>query len=648
MPEAGAQTLPGLLRAAAGGPGGIRFLRAGGATQISYAALLSRATGLLARLQARGARPGDAVVLFLDHNPAFVDAFWACQLGGLVPVPLTAGAGGEPLRKLEAVAALLEAPLLFTGRELYRAARTAQPVACDAFGNRVLLLEDIASLPDSADLHPAAPGDTALIQFSSGSTSDPKGVVLTHANLLANLDAIIGAARVGAGDVALSWMPLSHDLGLVGSHLMPLAAGLPQTLMDTALFVRRPARWLQAVAEYGATLTCSPDFGYRHWLQHAGGEIPADLSSLRLVFHGAEPVCAETGRAFAAALAPAGFDPRALFPVYGLAEACLAVSFPEPGSGIASLHVARGRLAVGDVVTPVPAGSPDALELAALGRPVPGCELRVTGDDGAVLDADRVGHIEIRGANVTAGYYRNPDADARWRRGGGWLDTGDLGFLHAGRLYVVGRSKDLLFCRGRNHFPHDLEALLVRHAGLPAGKVAVCGARRAAGGAEDILVFVQQRGDPGEFAGTAARVRETLALHAGVRADRVLPVPRLPRTTSGKLQRYRLAQGWTAGEYDGLAARLDAVQAAGAEQAAGEVELTLLEICNRMLPGQAIDRDRNLFELGADSLLLVRIHEEIEAAFPGRVEVTDLFDHPTIASLAGYIEDVTPTSTRVE
>ena len=635
MPEPGARTLPDLLRAAAAGGGYLRFLRASGVSRLSYAGLLERATGLLAALQARGARPGDPVVLFLDHNPAFVDAFWACQLGGLVPVPLTAAAGGEPLGKLARVAALLEAPLLFSSRDLVRAAGAA---ACAPFGERVLQLEDITSLPGGAGLHAAAPDDTALIQFSSGSTSDPKGVVLTHANLLANLAAIIEAAQVGPGDVALSWMPLSHDLGLVGSHLMPLAAGLPQTLMDTALFVRRPARWLQAVSEYGATLTTSPDFGYRHWLQHAGGELPADLSSLRLVFHGAEPVCAATGRAFSAALAPAGFDAGALFPVYGLAEACLAVSFPAPGSGIVSLHVARGRLAVGDRVAPVEAGTAAALELAALGRPVPGCELRITGDDGAVLDADRVGHIEIRGANVTAGYYRNPDADARWQRDGGWLDTGDLGFLHDGQLYVAGRSKDLLFCRGRNHFPHDLEALLERHAGLARGKVAVCAARRTSGGAEDVLVFVQRRGELRDFAATAAHVREILAREAGVRADWVLPLPMLPRTTSGKFQRYRLAQAWAAGEYDDLAARVDALRDAGTPQAASDTELTLLEICNQVLPGHAIDRDRNLFDLGADSLLLVRIHEEIEAAFPGRVEVTDLFDYPTIASLAAFIE----------
>lgn len=616
---------------------GMRFLHGGERESlVSYAQLLSRARGLLGHFQQQGLRAGDPVLLFVEDNRAFIDAFWACQLGGLVPVPLAAGAQSEYLHKLAAVAAKFDAPFLFTQRKLWHrlpgvADRTA------LFGERVCLVDDIAELERAGAPHPAAPGDTALIQFSSGSTSEPKGVVLSHANLLANIRAIGEAARIGAPDVTLSWMPLSHDMGLVGFHLVPMYHGLDQILMDTGLFVRRPARWLQAAQRHGATLLCSPNFGYQHYLKSVRAEDDAlDVSQVRLMFNGAEPVSAPVCRAFAGRLAQHGFDARAFFPVYGLAEASLAVTFPEPGSGVFAMRAAVRDASVGDAVT-LDARSEHALEVVCLGHPVANCELRICDDAGRTLPARILGHVQIRGAGVTRGYYRCPECDAA-AFVDGWLDTGDLGWLDEQGLFITGRCKEVMFVSGQNWYPQDLEHLLQHNAGIDPGKVALA-ATRSDDNAEDcLLVFVQHRRDLESFAPTAQRVQAALAEHAGLRAQAVIPVHSLPRTTSGKLQRTRLARDYEDGVFAPALARLrQSAQAAAVTAAAGGVEDQLLDLCRQVFPDRAIQADQNFFELGADSLMLVKIHDEIETRFPGKVEITDLFDYPTIGSLAAYI-----------
>jgi acyl-CoA synthetase (AMP-forming)/AMP-acid ligase II/acyl carrier protein len=616
---------------------GVRFLQGRAReTWVSYADLLARARGLLAVLQQHGLKPGDPLLLFLRNNMAFVDAFWACQLGGLVPVPLSAGMHSEYLHKLETVARKFDAPFLFTQRDLWQ--RIHARGAGHVFGARVCLLETIARFEGEPVLHRARPEDAALIQFSSGSTSEPKGVVLSHANLIANIRAISAAAAIEPGDVTLSWMPLSHDMGLIGFHLVPLYNALGQVLMDTESFLRRPLRWLQAAAECRASLLCSPNFGYQHYLKAAAQ--PAsdlDLSQVRLIFNGAEPVSAAVCREFAERLAPAGLDAQAFYPVYGMAEASLAVTFPAPRSGVQSITVAADRLSVGDTVS-AGAGQRRILELVCLGKPVAGCEVRVCDAAGAVLPPRSVGHIQIRGENVTRGYYRCPECD-RALNAAGWLDSGDLGFLTGDGLYLTGRAKDILFVNGQNWYPQDIEQLLQHAAQLETGKVAVAAARNAANSADLVLVFVQHRRGVDGFAEIAQRVQRALSAHAGLHADAVLPVPSLPRTTSGKLQRYRLAQAFERGGYDTLMASLQALVAQpGSAAAAKPIELQLQTICQQVFAGRTLAPDQNLFELGADSLMLVKIHEQIEARFPAKVDITDLFEYPTIAALAAYLE----------
>ena len=617
---------------------GIRYLQSGHReTLISYGGLLSRAKGLLGRFQRQGLQVGNPVILFVRHNLAFVDAFWACQLGGLVPVPLSAGVHSEYLHKLTTVAEKFVTPFLFTERDLFLRL-TKWLNGSTPFGQRVCVLEEIDQLEQEAVLHAAAPEDTALIQFSSGSTSEPKGVVLSHTNLLVNIKAISRAAAIGCNDSTLSWMPLSHDMGLIGFHLVPLFNGLDQVLMDTDLFVRRPARWLEAAHCYRTSLLCSPNFGYQHYLRSVSAPADSlDLSNVRLIFNGAEPVSASVCREFAQQLQAAGLNASAFYPVYGLAEASLAVTFPDPGSGVQSLSVPVEALTMGNVVAPA-TRSERSVELVCLGRPVESCELRICDQNGRTLPDCSLGHVLIRGDNVTSAYYQCHRCDDS-AFVDGWLDTGDLGFMTGRGLFISGRCKEVLFVSGQNWYPQDIEQVLQQIPGIEAGKVAV-GALRSESNAEDLLlVFIRFRRELDSFLEPERRIRTALTEHTGLHVHAVIPLHNLPRTSSGKLQRYRLVQAFENGEYAQVLASLQSLQQCsdGPSHESG-VARQLLDICRELFPGRAIRSDQNLFELGADSLMLLRIHEEINARFPDKVEIRDLFEYPTISSLAEYIQ----------
>ena len=630
--------LADLLHRAAGLDRGVRFLDSGDSDEyVAYAALLQRARGLLGYFQQRGLQPGDKLVLYVRSKRAFVDAFWACQLGGLVPVPLSAGVQRASLDKLSRVAAKIENAWLFSERTFYQRLKQGDHGE-RLFAARVCLLDDIHTLPDQGVAHAAGPEDLALIQFSSGSTSEPKGVQLTHANLLANIAAISRAAEIDRRDVTLSWMPLSHDMGLIGFHLVPLFVGLEQVLMETTLFMRRPALWLESAALLGATLLCSPNFGYSHYLR-AVPVSPAglDLSRVRLLFNGAEPVSAAVCRDFLQRLAGCGLQEQTLFPVYGLAEASLAVTFPSPGSGLHTARLAAKELNVGDRAGPA---SPDtrALELVYLGYPLDHCDLRIAGDQGERLADETLGHVQIRGANVTAGYYPCPACDQEVFIDG-WLDTGDLGLISDQGLLIAGRAKEVIFSAGQNWYPQDIEQSLIQAGVAADGKLAVTAVRSDDNAEDLLLVFIQHRGGLDAFVPLVAAAKRVLATDTGLCALAVIPLQRLPRTTSGKLQRYRLAASYRQGEYDAVLSELQMLtEDAEKSNPTDPVTQQLLDLCRQRFPSHAIGIDQNLFELGADSLLLVSLHDDINARFPGKVEVTDLFDHPTISALADYIQ----------
>ncbi|MGQ0619043.1 MAG: non-ribosomal peptide synthetase [Panacagrimonas sp.] len=620
--------------------------------RLSFARLAQRARGVLGALQRRGLVAGDAVILFVNDNERFLEMFWACVLGRMVPVPIAVGSADEQRRKLFRVFAQFDRAWVYTdARTLDRvdALGAAQEGLNEGDGgltSRILLTGTLDAAGAPGRIVEASADDIAFIQYSSGSTSEPKGVMLTHRNLMANIASIIEAAEFTDHDVALSWMPLTHDMGLIGFHLNMLVAGVTHAIMRTDLFARRPLLWLAKATELHASVLCSPNFGYQHTLKQYEAKSPKglDLSAVRLIFNGAEPISAELCARFLRTMSVHGLKPTSMFPVYGLAEASLAVTFPRPGEPMQTLHLDRSGFRVGEPVHEVSADHPQAAALVRLGRPVPGTRLKIADDSGQGLGEAVLGHVLIRGENVTRGYYRNERATGEALSADGWLDTGDLGFLIGGQLVIAGRTKDIIFVNGQNYYPHDLEGIAESVTGIETNKVVVVGARNATTGTEDLVVFALHRGTVEDFVPTARELRRTLHRQTGLEVAHVLPVPRIPKTTSGKLQRHLLARAYLQGEFDGAIAALGPLlaQASGAQDgvdaSVGCTANRLKLVCDRLIPDQRVSLQTNLLDINLNSLTLARIHEAIDQEFPGRLEVADLFEYPTLEDLAGFLD----------
>jgi acyl-CoA synthetase (AMP-forming)/AMP-acid ligase II len=615
---------------------------------LPFGELHSRALGLLHHFQACGATPGSEMILLVDSNAQFVDAFWACILGNLIAVPLAPGATDEHKLKFFRVLDKLKQPHLCTDGKIHTrlaafAAGTPMETTIARLKSQTVFIDRIDDISKPGRPHAAVPDDIAFVQYSSGSTSEPKGVALTHRNLLTNINAIAQGIKLTETDVGLSWMPLTHDMGLIGFHLTPFVMNVTHHLMSTAVFVRRPQFWLAQASDRHATVLCSPNFGYRHFLKtfKPDKSTALDLRRVRTLFNGAEPISVALCEEFLAAMAPFGLARSAMFPVYGLAEASLAATFPQPGTGYATVTVRRDALSVGKPVEPAAPENPHANTLVLVGQPVAGCELRIADDASTALPSNTVGHVLIRGDNVTRGYYQDSASTAAAISADGWLDTGDLGFVSPGGLAITGRAKEILFVSGQNYYPQDLEAVLEKNAGIDLGKVAVGGVRPDNAVTDEVLAFVLYRGELAEFLNTVKAVRKAVNEHIGIVVSHVIPVAKIPKTTSGKIQRYLLADAYQKGEFNEVLARLHQLTASLADavpEADSEIERNLKQICDAFLTDRPVGVHDNIFELGTSSLTLAQIYQRIEAIYPGQLEVTDFFDYPTIAELAKYLQ----------
>jgi acyl-CoA synthetase (AMP-forming)/AMP-acid ligase II/acyl carrier protein len=562
-------------------------------------------------------------------------------------VPLAVGIADEHRHKLLRIARRLGDPFLYTDRKQLDRLRAFAGTVGEAgtfakLERRAFVVDDLADISTAGRTVRPSPDDVAFIQFSSGSTSEPKGVVLTHRNIVANARGATAAGGFNERDVSLSWMPLTHDMGLIGKHIFMFANRIENHIMPTELFIRRPLLWTKFASEKRATVLSSPNFGYRHFLKVLGDRTQEglDLSSVRVIYNGAEPISVELCNEFMDRLAPAKLKRTAMFPVYGLAEATLAVSFPELDTDYRWITLERHSLGVGDAAKRVDPASPDALTLMAVGRPIPGTEVRIAREDRSAQPDGVVGHLLIRGENVTKGYYEAPEINAQMITADGWLDTGDLGLFLDGQLYITGRAKEIIFVNGQNYYPHDLEAIAQRAQGLELGKVAAAGARRKGAETDELTFFVLHRGGLEEFLPVAAEITKLVNEHAGLEVAHVVPVKRIPKTTSGKIQRVALEQAFVDGEFDAELAELARLRDAKHGHAAvhAGVEARLKAIVDAALPGKRVEVDDNLFEVGASSLTLIQIHEEIDKEYPGLVDLTELFDFPTVAELAKHLE----------
>ena len=618
-------------------------------TTITFKQLHERALGMLHQYQKQGLKPGDELIIFLRNNEKFLEAFWGAIFGGIIPVPVAVGISDEHRSKLYKIYNKLQRPFVFTDEDnLERLKKYAdehdQASDYARLKDTSVLAENMTDLSQQGEKHNAQADDVCFIQFSSGSTSDPKGVVLTHRNLVLNVLAKGAAGGYTKDDISLSWMPLTHDMGLIGFHINMIVCYMHHCIMATDLFSRRPGLWLQKVSEKRASVICSPNFGYKHFLKAMSGkEFPGmDLSGVRVILNGAEPISTRLCDEFLERLAPYGLKHTSMLPVYGLAEATLAVAFPKWGQDYRAVHVDRHKLKVGDKVTYLAEDTADTLSFPIVGFEVPDMNIRIGDLEGNAFAEDTIGSILISGPTVTQGYYYDEDATKAVMTPDGWLDTGDLGFMHNKELVITGRSKEIIFANGQNYYPHDLESILIHSESIELGKVAVYGVWDEKLQRDELLIFIIFRGDLNEFIPLAKKAAHTLNEQAGLEVDYVIPVNRIPKTTSGKFQRRILADAFENGEYADVLSEIESLTQP--HEVTSDEDLTPLEkelktICNSIIEGRSLDVNDNFFESGISSLMLAEIHQQIDDRYPEKVDVVDLFEYQTIVELAGFMQD---------
>lgn len=558
---ASVDTLPGVLAwHASVHPGRvhIRLLEFDGEqpviTQISYGDLQAGAAAVAAGLRAGGLRPGETVAIMLPTCAEFFAAFMGTLMAGGIAVPVypPARPAGleEHLHRQAGILRNAQAAVLITiteARQIARLLRAQVPSL-----HVVATTAELQAARGSGRVLPGVRADdTALLQYTSGSTGDPKGVILAHRHLLANIRAMGTAAKAGPADVFVSWLPLYHDMGLIGVWLGGLYFGFPSVVMSPLAFLSRPARWLRAISDHHATLSAAPNFGYELCLrQVTDAQLEGvDLSSWRLAFSGSEAVSADTVRRFTGRFASCGLRPEAMAPAYGLAEAGVGVTFTPPGRGPLFDSIDRHTLAQDRRAMPAREMGAAALQVVSCGQPLPRYQVRVTDEAGRPLPERREGRIEFAGPSATPGYFRDETATAALRHGS-WADTGDLGYLAAGELYLTGRTKDVIICRGRNLHPDETEQAAARLPGAEPGGVAIFGIADPQQGTERLVVVAETRLEQ-------ATARQTLRGQITALAHRLLGMTpaevmliapgSIPKTSSGKIRRAATRDRYQAG-----------------------------------------------------------------------------------------------------
>jgi fatty-acyl-CoA synthase len=533
-------TLSSRIETAAGGHGAVTFVVGGAADRVPFAHLHDEALAMAAVLQSHGVGPGERVGLLGPTTRPLYTAIQAVWLSGatlvVLPLPMRLGSIDEFAVQTRRRLAGADVSLVVVDPDL-------APFVQRAPGDPpFVLLTDLLPAPGrpgaaSFDRPADDPDALAVLQFTSGSTSDPKGVMLPNRTIAANLDAVAAAAELDVElDVMVSWLPLYHDMGLVGFAMLPMTTGVDVVLGAPQDFLGAPIRWLEWLSTFGGTATAGPNFSWVLATRALRGASGLDLSPLRIALNGAEPVDPDSVERFVEAATSFGMRPGAVFPAFGMAEVVIGGTFPAPLSGLRTDTVDRRVLETERYAAPADAAAPGARRLARLGRPVPGLEMRIVDPQTGAIGRDReVGELQLRGSSVTPGYYNRTDVTAAAFHDG-WLRTGDLAYTVDGELVVCGRIKDVIIVGGRNVFPEDVERAVASVDGVRAGNVIAFGVDSNRG-KEGVVVVAESRSDDPAVTrrSVADRVREAVGLPA---RDVVLVAPgTLPKTSSGKLQR---------------------------------------------------------------------------------------------------------------
>lgn len=625
---------------------GITFIESSSSRKfISYLSLYEKSTCVLAEMNALSLKKGVKVILQVQDNERFLTVFWACLLGGMIPVPLAVVGAAAHREKLLNVWNNLESAILIADEEVLKTLQNEATLTKDHLDFSSMLNQSVAvntlfdnQLGKEAMICPSEVEDLVYIQYSSGSTGRPKGIRLTNKNLVTNIQDIIAKAKISSTDSMISWMPLTHDMGLIGIHLTGLVAGVPQFLMPTSLFVRRPLLWLNCASEYKATLLYSPNFGFQYCLDALQVETLYDwnLEAVRLIFNGAEPIQLSLCREFLTRLLKHGLNPDTMYPVYGLAEASLAVTMPDIAHKFSYKTLDRNHLAPGASIQEVAEESGTGIRFVEVGKPVPSCAVRICDQKDQPSPDAQIGHVQIKGENVTKGYFNNSISTEQLFTKDRWLRTGDLGFICKGSLTIVGRTKDVIIVNGQNYYCHDIEATLAHAKLISPGAVVASAVPEYHDGSEKFTLFILFKKSTEEFVTLSDKVAAVIYETYKIFPDVILPVKKIPKTSSGKLKRFELVKNWMKGDFEEIESRIVQIRT---KLSLKENELRFEEIVKKVIPIFPEDMKKNWTALGLNSLGAIKLVSLLNKTFHADLTLKDVFHHSTPESLAYYLKE---------
>lgn len=631
-------TLPeALARAMRQDDEGITYLQPDGSelTQ-SYRQLCEEAERLLAVLLAFGLQAGDKVILHVEENHLYLPTFWACVLGGLVAVPISIAPSyeqpGVVTAKLQKAWELCERPLVIASTRVAAALYALAPV----LGMESVRIETLDTLraqfatQREREWHVCQPDDVFMLLFTSGSTDVPKGVMLTHRNVLSMVRGYTSLEGLNWREVSFNWMPLDHVGGLVTFHLRDVCLGYRQIHASPQTILQDPLSWLDWLDHYRATRTWAPNFAFSLINKHLALDTGRswDLSELHYILNAGEVIVAKTARKFLTLLAPYGLRSAAIHPSWGMSETSSGATFSS-------------RFALETTM--------DGERFVDVGALIPSIWLRVVDTEERVVEEGKSGQIQVKGPTVTPGYYRNPELNREIFTHDGWFDTGDVGFLQERRLTITGRTKNIIIINGLNYYCHEIEAVVEEVPSVEVTYTAACAVRDASANTDELVIFYcTQLTNEQAIVEQWQEIRRRVVSEGGINPSYLLPLAQeeIPKTETGKIQRSKLKQRFEAGAFDAVRARMEwllahmsrAIDAAQVEEAEeqSEIERKLLHIWQRVLGIEEIDVHDNFFDLGGDSLVNMRM---VALARSEGLQMTQdhIADYQTIVALAGVL-----------
>lgn len=620
--------------------------------RITYKNLYKRCLNKLFLLQKKGLNKGHFLILLPERNQDMIEMFWAGILGGIIPIPMTQYANIEQMKKVVHVFELLGECNIYTSEGYSKV--FADELSKNKLSDRLekikekIITKEFLEIntENEGTINPGSGDETAFIQFSSGSTGVAKGVVVSHKNIISNVEDILIRSQIRDDDFSLSWLPLSHNLGMIGFHLTPLCKGLDFVLMDTMLFLRQPELWMDACTKFRITETSSPNFGYAHFMSKVSKdkEYKWDLSNLRIIYNGAEPINIDSIENFYNIMEQYNLNRTSMYLVYGMAEATLGITFPQPLTGTKYLSVDRNQLSPGECVKLIDENEPEAIKLGSCGTPLDKVQLKIINEKNEQVSQGVVGDIIIRGDNITCGYYKNKEKTEELFNSEGWLITGDMGFLYEGNVYVVGRKKDIIIINGVNYYSFDIERICEEIEFPFQTKFIAAAVRDPDSNDEKLAVFVLYKGDIKSFMKIEAVIRNEILTKLGIQVSYVIPTEEVYKTTSGKIQRFMYVKEFDSGKYNDVLkqlAKYSDIQTSEGKKTENNKFIVdkIIKIIKDETKIEEIDVDKNLSEYGINSISLMNIYSEINNLLPDKINISDLYTYSTINKLLEHICD---------